>query len=81
MSFTPHHSFASGGDGETDTLDYVAYVAKDGKVRTVVRCESTAVQGGRACYVLECGGGLAQDVITTVGQVPCTWYRIQSFST
>ena len=26
-------------------------------------------QGGRACYVLECGGGLAQDVITTVGQV------------
>ena len=47
-------SFASGGDAET--LDYVAYVAKDG-------------QGGRACYVLECGGGLAQDVITTVGQV------------
>jgi len=51
----PNISFASGGDGETDTLDYVAYVAKDG-------------QGGRACYVLECGGGLAQDVITTVGQ-------------
>lgn len=51
----PNISFASGGDGETDTLDYVAYVAKDGK-------------GGRACYVLECGGGLAQDVITTVGQ-------------
>ena len=24
--------------------------------------------GGRACYVLECGGGLAQDVITTIGQ-------------
>ena len=23
---------------------------------------------GRACYVLECGGGLAQDVITTIGQ-------------
>merc|ERR1719430_980262 len=51
----PNISFASGGDGETETLDYVAYVAKDGK-------------GGRACYVLECGGGLAQDVITTVGQ-------------
>jgi len=51
----PNISFASGGDGETDTLDYVAYVAKDG-------------QGGRACYVLECGEGLAQDVITTVGQ-------------
>jgi len=49
----PNISFASGGDAET--LDYIAYVAKD----------ST---GGRACYVLECGGGLAQDVITTVGQ-------------
>ena len=24
--------------------------------------------GGRACYVLECTGGLAQDVITTIGQ-------------
>ena len=24
--------------------------------------------GGRACYVLECSGGLAQDVITTIGQ-------------
>jgi len=49
----PNISFASGGD--TDTLDYIAYVAKDG-------------MGVRACYVLECGGGLAQDVITTVGQ-------------
>jgi len=49
----PNISFASGGD--TDTLDFIAYVAKDGS-------------GGRACYVLECGGGLAQDVITTVGQ-------------
>lgn len=38
-----------------DTLDFVAYVAKD----TV---------HGRACQVLECGGGLAEDVITTVGQ-------------
>ena len=28
----PNISFASGGDGETDTLDYVAYVAKDGQV-------------------------------------------------
>ena len=49
----PNISFASGGDA--DTLDYIAYVANDGG-------------GGRACYVLECGGGLAQDVITTVGQ-------------
>ena len=48
-----HFSFASGGD--SDTLDYIAYVAKDGA-------------GGRACYVLECSGGLAQDVITTIGQ-------------
>ena len=37
-----------------DTLDYVAYVAKD-EVR-------------RACHVIECGGNLAQDVITTLGQ-------------
>ena len=46
-------SFASGGD--SDSLDYIAYVAKDS-------------MGGRGCYVLECGGGLAQDVITTIGQ-------------
>ncbi|XP_046357110.2 SHC-transforming protein 1-like isoform X1 [Haliotis rufescens] len=46
-------SFASGGDAET--LDFVAYVAKD-------------PQKGRACHVLECGGGLAEDVVTTVGQ-------------
>ena len=49
----PNISFASGGD--TDTLDFVAYVAKD---REAVR----------SCFVLECGGGIAQDVITTVGQ-------------
>ncbi|XP_075217003.1 SHC-adaptor protein isoform X1 [Lycorma delicatula] len=49
----PRISFASGGD--TDTLDFVAYVAKD-------------LREWRACYVLECGGGLAQDVITTIGQ-------------
>jgi len=36
-------------------LDFVAYVAKDAVV-------------GRACFVLECGTGLAQDVITTIGQ-------------
>lgn len=36
-------------------MDFVAYVAKDSI-------------HGRACYVLECGGGLAQDVITTIGQ-------------
>ena len=48
----PNISFASGGDA--DTLDFVAYVAKSNNVRS--------------CYVLECGGGLAQDVITTIGQ-------------
>ena len=36
-------------------MDFVAYVAKD-------------EVNGRACFVLECGGGLAQDVITTIGQ-------------
>ncbi|XP_052098626.1 SHC-transforming protein 1-like isoform X2 [Mytilus californianus] len=49
----PGISFASGGDSET--LDFVAYVAKD-------------AANGRACHVLECGGGLAEDVITTIGQ-------------
>ncbi|XP_038067068.1 SHC-transforming protein 1-like [Patiria miniata] len=46
-------SFASGGDAET--ADYVAYVGKD-------------PVNGRACHVLECLGGLAQDTITTIGQ-------------
>ncbi|KAL1114762.1 hypothetical protein AAG570_007586 [Ranatra chinensis] len=49
----PKISFASGGDSET--LDFVAYVAKDDR-------------DIRACYVLECGRGMAQDVITTIGQ-------------
>ncbi|XP_040162101.1 SHC-transforming protein 1 [Anopheles arabiensis] len=49
----PRISFASGGD--TDTLDFVAYVAKD-------------LNEWRACYVLECGGSLTQDLIATVGQ-------------
>uniref|UniRef100_A0A8C5ETC7 SHC-transforming protein 3 n=1 Tax=Gouania willdenowi TaxID=441366 RepID=A0A8C5ETC7_GOUWI len=52
-----HHmqsiSFASGGD--PDTTDYVAYVAKDPVNR-------------RACHILECPDGLAQDVISTIGQ-------------
>ncbi|NXV24611.1 SHC3 protein, partial [Cepphus grylle] len=52
-----HHmqsiSFASGGD--PDTTDYVAYVAKDPVNR-------------RACHILECCDGLAQDVINTIGQ-------------
>uniref|UniRef100_I3N4V8 SHC adaptor protein 2 n=1 Tax=Ictidomys tridecemlineatus TaxID=43179 RepID=I3N4V8_ICTTR len=52
-----HHmqsiSFASGGD--TDMLDYVAYVAKD-------------PINQRACHILECCEGLAQSVIGTVGQ-------------
>lgn len=49
----PRISFASGGD--TDTLDFVSYIAKD-------------TNEWRACYVLECGGGLAKDVISTIGQ-------------
>ena len=49
----PRISFASGGDA--DTLDFVAYVAKD-------------LDEWRACFVLECGGGLAQDFIATIGQ-------------
>lgn len=49
----PKISFASGGDA--DTLDFVGYIAKD-------------VHDLRACYVLECGGGLAKDVISTIGQ-------------
>ncbi|XP_076995662.1 SHC-transforming protein 3 [Tamandua tetradactyla] len=52
-----HHmqsiSFASGGD--PDTTDYVAYVAKDPVNR-------------RACHILECCDGLAQDVISSIGQ-------------
>ncbi|KAL1022979.1 hypothetical protein UPYG_G00034990 [Umbra pygmaea] len=46
-------SFASGGD--TDTPDYVAYVAKD-------------PINQRACHILECCDGLAQNVISTIGQ-------------
>ncbi|XP_022695099.1 SHC-transforming protein 1-like isoform X2 [Varroa jacobsoni] len=49
----PNISFASGGD--QDTLDFVAYVGKDARQ-------------SRACFVLECGGGLAQEVIATIGQ-------------
>lgn len=48
----PQISFAS---GDCDSLDFVAYVAKD-------------AVNGRACYVLECGGGLTKDVIATIGQ-------------
>ncbi|XP_008014874.3 SHC-transforming protein 4 [Chlorocebus sabaeus] len=52
-----HHmqsiSFASGGD--PDTTDYVAYVAKD-------------PVNQRACHILECHNGMAQDVINTIGQ-------------
>uniref|UniRef100_A0A8D0H328 SHC adaptor protein 4 n=1 Tax=Sphenodon punctatus TaxID=8508 RepID=A0A8D0H328_SPHPU len=52
-----HHmqsiSFASGGD--PDTTDYVAYVAKD-------------PVNQRACHILECPNGIAQDVINTIGQ-------------
>ncbi|XP_063025815.1 SHC-transforming protein 4 isoform X1 [Melospiza melodia melodia] len=52
-----HHmqsiSFASGGD--PDTTDYVAYVAKD-------------PVNQRACHILECPNGMAQEVINTIGQ-------------
>ena len=68
-----YFSFASGGD--SDTLDYIAYVAKDGAGNgeasdwlTMTILISDWLTGGRACYVLECTGGLAQDVITTIGQ-------------
>uniref|UniRef100_R4G3W7 Putative shc phosphotyrosine-binding ptb protein n=1 Tax=Rhodnius prolixus TaxID=13249 RepID=R4G3W7_RHOPR len=53
MHDMPKISFASGGDSET--LDFVAYVAKD-------------ENEFRACYVLECGRGMAQEVITSIGQ-------------
>ncbi|XP_060227463.1 SHC-transforming protein 4 [Meriones unguiculatus] len=46
-------SFASGGD--PDTTDYVAYVAKD-------------PVNQRACHILECQNGMAQDIISTIGQ-------------
>ncbi|XP_034806865.1 SHC-transforming protein 2 isoform X2 [Pan paniscus] len=49
----PSISFASGGD--TDMTDYVAYVAKD-------------PINQRACHILECCEGLAQSIISTVGQ-------------
>lgn len=49
----PKISFASGGD--TDTLDFVAYVAKDS-------------DDSRMCYVLECGGGKSGELITTIAR-------------
>lgn len=36
-------------------MDFVAYIAKD-------------TNDWRACYVLECGGGSAKDVIAAMGQ-------------
>lgn len=52
-----HHmqsiSFATGGD--TDMADYVAYVAKD-------------PVNQRTCHILECCEGLAQSVISPMGQ-------------
>lgn len=36
-------------------MDFVAYVAKN-------------VQDWRACFVLECGGGQASDLIAAIGQ-------------
>ena len=40
--------------------------ASDWSTMTILT--SDWLTGGRACYVLECTGGLAQDVITTIGQ-------------
>lgn len=40
---------------EQETLDFVAYVAKN-------------AEDWRACYVLECGGGQAADLIAAIGQ-------------
>ncbi|KAI2519400.1 SHC1 isoform 4, partial [Pan troglodytes] len=42
-------------DCKQDTAEYVAYVAKD-------------PVNQRACHILECPEGLAQDVISTIGQ-------------
>ncbi|VTJ85293.1 Hypothetical predicted protein [Marmota monax] len=76
-----HHmqsiSFASGGD--TDMLDYVAYVAKDpinqrGEAQWeagpwgMVGSQVTRSLLSPACHILECCEGLAQSVIGTVGQ-------------
>lgn len=49
----PRISFASGGD--TSTMDYVSFVAKD-------------LHDCRNCYVIECGSGQAQNLISTIGQ-------------
>lgn len=46
-------SFASSGD--KDTVDFVAYVAKDSNF-------------GRACFVLECGSDTAKSVLETIAQ-------------
>ncbi|XP_057396194.1 SHC-transforming protein 2 isoform X3 [Balaenoptera acutorostrata] len=75
-------SFASGGD--TDMADYVAYVAKDpinqrGEARwgrvgpsgwsaSASRGPPDAAPRPPACHILECCEGLAQSVISTVGQ-------------
>ncbi|PAA55528.1 hypothetical protein BOX15_Mlig006098g1, partial [Macrostomum lignano] len=53
-------SFASGGD--SDTVDCVAYVAKDSLL-------------GRACHVIECPDGLAAEVVSTIGQAFELRYR------
>lgn len=42
-----------------ETADFVAYVAKDATNK-------------RACHVIECGGGVAQEVIMTIGKRTAT---------
>ncbi|XP_026052833.1 SHC-transforming protein 3-like [Carassius auratus] len=49
------HLTQCGFRGSNNTTDYVAYVAKDPVNR-------------RACHIVECSDGLAQDVISTIGQ-------------
>ncbi|KAH0628188.1 hypothetical protein JD844_009036 [Phrynosoma platyrhinos] len=74
-------SFASGVD--VDTTDYVAYVAKDPVNRRGYREKkvySSRIDFSKdillnvfllsqlACHILECCDGLAQDIISTIGQ-------------
>lgn len=54
----PDISFASGGDA--DTVDFIAYVGKSSDRGTSLP--------GRWCYVIECGSGVAQECVATIGQ-------------
>ncbi|XP_055336546.1 SHC-transforming protein 1-like [Paramacrobiotus metropolitanus] len=54
----PDISFASGGDA--DTIDFIAYVGKSSERATSLP--------GRWCYVIECGTGVSQECVATIGQ-------------